>query len=381
MAAALFRRSDRMLREATKYFKLGVVYSGCWNCRQGAKRYLLPENILQLQTFQQSKLQVAQKRYGEKDTFFRTLEEKLKNHRIILKDELKTLLHLCQSKSDVEIAKKVLYRYHEENKNMLFQEFRFGPVFMRLCYELDLEELGLELIKDQALSGFFQDSTSFNILMDILFMKGHYESALEVLSEMKRQNIKFNRETYLLACAICYKLNSAESCRICATLLEGTALKGFSVPRRGYYFVVALFLKQDDVAKARLYYSQIIDRSSQLCHNLNILLQAASGDTYKLIETLENTLDCNTPHFVRKVKFSMEVLQVVREKLDNCPDVWDKFESVFTKLQELGQITPQTLDDLLCCTPGLRKHDSPFLRQREMRRRAQRSLSSTLLSE
>lgn len=28
-------------------------------------------------------------------------------------------------------------------------EYKFGPLFMRLCYELDLEDSAVELIKDQ----------------------------------------------------------------------------------------------------------------------------------------------------------------------------------------------------------------------------------------
>ncbi len=39
-------------------------------------------------------------------------------------------------------------RYHEENRNMAFGEFKFGPLFMRLCYELGLEELGARTLTD-----------------------------------------------------------------------------------------------------------------------------------------------------------------------------------------------------------------------------------------
>lgn len=42
-------------------------------------------------------------------------------------------------------------RYHEENRNLAFGEFRFGPVFMRLCYELGLAELALATLTDQVL--------------------------------------------------------------------------------------------------------------------------------------------------------------------------------------------------------------------------------------
>lgn len=43
----------------------------------------------------------------------------------------------------------LLHRYQEENKNVALGEFKFGPLFMRLCYELDLEVLAVELIKDK----------------------------------------------------------------------------------------------------------------------------------------------------------------------------------------------------------------------------------------
>jgi pentatricopeptide repeat domain-containing protein 2 len=44
------------------------------------------------------------------ETYFRNLEEKLTQNKLILKEELKTLLHLCQFRDDVELAKNVIYR-------------------------------------------------------------------------------------------------------------------------------------------------------------------------------------------------------------------------------------------------------------------------------
>lgn len=90
---------------------------------------------------------------------------------------------------------------------MLYGDFRFGPLFMRLCYELGLEGLAAATITDevrivimevltvnkagrvallrlvmfllffsQNMKGFFIDATSFNITIDMLFIKGSYES-------------------------------------------------------------------------------------------------------------------------------------------------------------------------------------------------------------
>ncbi|XP_053152053.1 pentatricopeptide repeat-containing protein 2, mitochondrial isoform X2 [Hemicordylus capensis] len=371
MAAAVVD-GNRILRETIKRSVLRTLFAvvpGCWNSPQGAKRYLLTEDVLRLQGFQQQKLATKYRIYGKKDTYFRMIEEKLSENRLILRDELKILLHLCETKDDIEIAKRVIYRYHAENKNVAFAEFKFGPLFMRLCYELDLEESAFELIKDQALRGFFSDTTSFNILMDLLFAKGHYERALEVLLEMKRQGVKFNQETYLLAFALCYKLNSSESCKMCTTLLEDGQLRGDHLPRKGYYFAVAFALKQ------------IMDTETRICSNLKILLQAASGNLEDVVQTLETALESNTSDFVKKTEFCMQVLTTAREKLEENLSLCARFEAAFTKLQALGQTTSLTLDDLLCQTPPTKRRHLQLLKHNQVSRRTLRPLRNALLTE
>lgn len=44
------------------------------------------------------------------EIYFRNMEEKLTQNKLILREELKTLLHLCQSSEDVRLAKAVIYR-------------------------------------------------------------------------------------------------------------------------------------------------------------------------------------------------------------------------------------------------------------------------------
>ncbi|XP_077203552.1 pentatricopeptide repeat-containing protein 2, mitochondrial isoform X2 [Paroedura picta] len=345
-----------------------------------AKRYLLTDNILRLREFQQQKLAIGDELFGEKDTYFSAIEEKLTKNRLILKQELKIFLHLCQTKSEVELAKKVIYRYHAENKNTAFGEFKFGPIFMRLCYELDLEATAVELIKDQALHGFFSDSTSFNILMDLLFVKGHYESALDVLLEMKRQGVQFNKETYMLAFAICYKLNSSESYKICAALVEDAQLKGSPISRRAYYFAVACALKQNDVTKAHSCYDHIMNIRSKICNNLKVLLQAESGDLQGLVQTLKQVSD-NTSIFVKRPEFCMQVLMTAREKLEGNPALCVYFEEIFAKLQASGMITSESLDDLLCQTPSTNMQHTQLFKQRQVSQRTFKPLSSTLFAE
>ncbi|XP_058586041.1 pentatricopeptide repeat-containing protein 2, mitochondrial isoform X3 [Neofelis nebulosa] len=314
MAAAVRRPSHVLLFTLPSSVSPGVggLGSTCCRCPLGAKRYLLTDNVVKLKEFQHKKVVIANHLPGTKATYLRNMKEKLAQNKLILKDELKTFLHLCDTRDDVELAKNVIYRYHTENRNVTLGEYKFGPLFMRLCYELDLEESALELIKDQHLRGFFSDTTSFNILMDMLFMKGKYTSALEVLIEMKNQDVKFNKETYVLAFAICYKLNSPESLKICTTLREEALIKGEVLSRRASCFAVALALNQNQVAKAISIFSQIMKPESIICTNLNILIHIQSNMLKTLIKILKDAADGNLSKFVKRQEFSEEVAATLK---------------------------------------------------------------------
>uniref|UniRef100_A0A2K5PY47 Uncharacterized protein n=1 Tax=Cebus imitator TaxID=2715852 RepID=A0A2K5PY47_CEBIM len=114
MVAALWPSCGVLLQalQILVYPGVGGSGSACYRCPLGAKRYLLTGNIVKLKEFQHKKVAVACNLPGTKETYFRNLEEKLTQNKLILKGELITLLHLCESRDHVELAKNVIYRYH-----------------------------------------------------------------------------------------------------------------------------------------------------------------------------------------------------------------------------------------------------------------------------
>ncbi|XP_067294703.1 pentatricopeptide repeat-containing protein 2, mitochondrial [Pseudorasbora parva] len=355
----------------------GALQSDCLKCRHGAKRHLLSEDVLKLQDFQQRKLTVAHRVLGSKGYYFDTIHQKIEKNELILEEELKILLHLCQSAEDVIVARNAIYRYHKESRSMAFGKFKFGPLFMRLCYELGLEALAATTLTDPALKGFFPDSTSFNIAIDMLFTKQCYESGLEVVGEMKKQGVPFNKDTFMLAFATCYKLNSSKSYHICLTLLEEGQTKGNLIPRHAYCFATALALKQNDIERAQTFYSQIMSTDIRLCQNLRVLILAMKGSMKEAISALTTA---QVSVFVKKTEFSLEVVNELRKK--SADGLWEgHVEQVVRRLEEAGQITKQTLDEILCYTPSKKRPLGILEQERKISRRTLKPLQSALLSE
>ncbi|XP_062410132.1 pentatricopeptide repeat-containing protein 2, mitochondrial [Sardina pilchardus] len=366
--------------------RIGILQSspqiGCLGCQIGAKRHLLSNDVVKLQEFQQKKLAMAHRVTGAKSDYFESVNQKLQKNELILTDELKLLLHLCQSADDMAIAKSAIHRFHEENRNVSIKDFRFGPLFMRLCYELGLEDMAAMTVTDETLKGFFSEATSFNIAIDMLFMKECYESALEVVAVMNNQGVTFNRDTYTLASATCYKLNTPKSYRVCKSLLEEGQAKGLLIGRHSYCFAAALAIKQNDMETAKTLYTKILYTESKLCMNLNVWILAMIGSIKDALAILNKSILPKRPAFVKRPEFSQEVLVMLQRQSANGK--WAKqVEVAVARLQASGQVTQQSLDDMLCQTPKGKRRTMPVLVEERKTGggRIYRRLRSTLLSE
>ncbi|KAL2779598.1 pentatricopeptide repeat-containing protein 2, mitochondrial isoform 3 [Daubentonia madagascariensis] len=213
------------------------------------------------------------------------------------------------------------------------------------------------------------------------WLKVSFTGASEVLIEMKNQDVKFSKDTYVLAFAICYKLNSPESFKICTTLREEALIKGEVLSRRASCFAVALALNQNQVAKAMSIFSQIMNPESIACTNLNIIIHIQSNMLETPIEILTDAAEGNVSKFVKRYAFSEEVLAKLREKVKDMPALMTRFDEIYGKLHISGQVTTHTLDALLCHTPREKKSRMLPLNKRTVSRRTLQPLSKSLLAE
>nr|CAD7456607.1 unnamed protein product [Timema tahoe] len=144
-------------------------------------------------------------------TQFATMSEKFKSKMIefsepsssnmIFTEDLKNMVHLVEkdSSDDLNLVIKMLRRFNQQNKDLRFGNFVFGPVVMRMFYYMNTPDAALENTKE-----------SFEMAMDIwreLQTVGHIplrrsatfaaalalnqnspQYALEIISTVRQQN-------------------------------------------------------------------------------------------------------------------------------------------------------------------------------------------------
>ncbi|CAG2056499.1 unnamed protein product [Timema podura] len=74
-------------------------------------------------------------------------------------------------------------RFNQQNKDLRFGNFVFGPVVMRMFYYMNTPEAALEVFKDPVMDGFFDQLISYQLLMDLLFINNRFSDILDNTKE------------------------------------------------------------------------------------------------------------------------------------------------------------------------------------------------------
>jgi pentatricopeptide repeat domain-containing protein 2 len=70
---------------------------------------------------------------------------------MIFTEDLKNMIHIADSSSDIELIEKMIKKFAGQNKDLRFGNYIFGPVAMRMFYHMKDEETALKLFKDESL--------------------------------------------------------------------------------------------------------------------------------------------------------------------------------------------------------------------------------------
>lgn len=110
---------------------------------------------------------------------------------MIFTEDLKNMIHIVEKKpADLELAVKMITKFNAQNKEVRFGNFIFGPVVMRMFHHLKEDELALQCFKNPDMDGFFDQLSSYQILVDMLYEKGRYQDVRDVFNIIKSRQIQ-----------------------------------------------------------------------------------------------------------------------------------------------------------------------------------------------
>lgn len=111
------------------------------------------------------------------------------NKSLIFTEDLKAMLHIVDNNpEDINLMTKMLEKYSAQNNELRFGNYVFGPVVMRTFYYLDMPDLAYEMFKSSKMNGFFDQLTSYQILLCLLYKHNKYAEVREIYDVIKNRS-------------------------------------------------------------------------------------------------------------------------------------------------------------------------------------------------
>lgn len=213
-------------------------------------RFLYSEKSLGLQGYENARLNFRNQ-FLNVENIFRTKMHEVcdRESSMVFTEDLKSILHLVQKKpEDIELLVKMITKFNSQNKELRFGTFIFGPVVMRTFYYLDEPDIALTAFKDPQFENFFDQLTSYQILLSLLYKHGKYTEMRDVYNIIKDKNLDGNmhpRNAVILVMAACYKENTPETLEYALNIWKELTEKGYMVIRRATTFLTGLAINQN----------------------------------------------------------------------------------------------------------------------------------------
>ncbi|VVC32605.1 Tetratricopeptide-like helical domain [Cinara cedri] len=276
---------------------------------------------------------------------------------LIFTEDLKQIIHMIgNTEADLTLVEKMMKKYNKQNKGLRFGNFTFGPVVMRMYYHLNKPDIALKVYNDPEMDGFFDQLSSYQVLMDLLFVNGMFDQILDVyksIQEKQLQIAKFPKGVMMLVFAACYKLNTSESFQYACKLWKEQQEAGHNPIRKTITFFAANAINQNSPHIAIEVITSVRNQSYVTLRNLKVMALCDLGRIVDALPLLRSILSSDIPMSsgtIVKQNYCRDVINLVQsaaEKL-NDKEILLELERIISQLEELNLVTETTLDNLLC---------------------------------
>lgn len=280
---------------------------------------------------------------------------------MVFTEDLKNMVYLAEDNpEDLDICIRMMKRFNQQNKELRFGTFVFGPVAMRLFYHLNKPDAVLNCLKDKELEGFFDQISSYHIAMNLLFINERHQDVLDIYDMLRNKQLygtRYPRDCVVLALGSCYKLNTPESYKYCINLLKLAREVGANILRKGITFASALALAQNDPKMAMEILALTPTLNFVTVKNLRLMALSELDRLDDVFSALRSIVDQDIP---MQMKTEGEITQDTIDKIEESikrqgdKEIAHIFEQIHRALRDNNHISKSSLDELLC-TPVLPK--------------------------
>ncbi|KAK7579627.1 hypothetical protein V9T40_000256 [Parthenolecanium corni] len=218
---------------------------------------------------------------------------------MIFTEDLKQFIHVTSgSDEQLSLAVQMMEKFHQQNAQLRFGSYHFGPVVMRMYYLFNKPDEALQAYYNPKLDGFFDHLSAHVILFDLLFINGKYEEIIELYEKVKQKQLffgKYPRSLMILLFASCYKIVWREMHE-----------SGLLPLRRAACYLGALALKQNSPHVALEIVSALSSQNFVLVRSIKACSFCALGRIEEVITILRSVLTFDAPN-IPKQTFPVDV--------------------------------------------------------------------------
>lgn len=224
---------------------------------------------------------------------------------------------------------------------------------MRMYHHLKEDEAALKIFQDKELEGFFDQMMSYQILLDLLYVKGRYtdvRNTFELIKNRQLEGARYPKHCVVLTLGACYKENTPESFEYSKKLWSELSAAGHVPMRKAATFAAGLALKQNAPHVALEIMGNIPQQNYVTVRNIKIQALIDMNRLEDVIPLFRSILEVAPTGPNKQQTVCVDVLDNAKKAIANSgnADLQNDFTRIEKYLQEHDHVEQTTLDELLC---------------------------------
>lgn len=227
-----------------------------------------------------------------------------------------------------------------------------GPVLMRMYHVLGNEAAALKVFLDPEMAGFFDQMMSYQILLNLLYVKGRYadvRTTYDVIKSRQLEGGRYPKHCIVLVLGACYQENTAESFEYSKQLWTELSEAGHLPMRKAATFAAGLALKQSAPHIALEIISSVPQQNYVTIRNIKIQALVDLGRLEDALPLLRSILEVAPTGPNKQQTVVTDVLANVKEAIAQSKnaDLQSDFLRIEKYLRDHEHVSESTLDGLL----------------------------------